>query len=63
MAMTCVKGRAECGGCMACQVSEEIGICAECKEPIEYGEAHYAFSESDMIHEDCLSDWAKKYLR
>ena len=63
MAMYCVKGKGECDGCMACQVSEELATCAECHEPIEYGEAHYNFGGGELIHEDCLHDWADKYLR
>ena len=61
MAMTCVHG-GECTGCMSCQVSEEIGYCAECGEPIEYGEDHYDI-EGEKIHEDCLRDWADKYRK
>lgn len=62
MAMTCTKGKSECDGCMSCRVAEHIGYCAECHEPIEYGEEYYDFGD-EMIHEDCLSDWAEKYRR
>jgi hypothetical protein len=47
---------------MSCQVSEEIGICKECGEPIEQGYTYYDI-EGELIHEDCLMDWAEKYLR
>lgn len=62
MAMACIKGGKECTGCMSCHVSEEIGYCAVCGEPIEYGEDHYDI-DGELIHEDCLRDWADKFRK
>lgn len=62
MAMACVNGARECTGCMSCQVSEEIGTCVECGDPIGYGEEYYDI-EGELLHWDCLREWAEKYLR
>ena len=35
--------------------------CAVCGEPIYWDEERYELCDGDVIHEDCLMDWAKKY--
>lgn len=40
-----------------------IGYCYVCDEPIYEDEAHYEMPDDEMVCEDCLDDWAKKYLR
>ncbi len=62
MAMSCVHGGKACDGCMSCQVSEELGVCAECGEAIAYGEDYYDI-EGELLHEDCLREWAEKFRR
>ena len=61
MAMNCVFF-GPCTGCMMCQKEpKEIGRCKVCKEPI-YEDENYYDIHDELIHEDCLSDWAQKYL-
>lgn len=38
-----------------------VGYCSECGEPINEGEEVYAFGNGEMIHEDCLDDWAYRF--
>ena len=64
MAMTCVSGCRERTGCMACEREAEIlGTCACCKEPVYRGGARYEFEDGVLIHEDCLSDWARTWYK
>lgn len=37
-----------------------IGTCVHCKEAICAGEDYYDIG-NDMLHEDCLIDWARKF--
>lgn len=61
MAMTCVTLGRECDGCMSCErEAEAVGICEACREEIRAGEDYYDI-EGDLLHEDCLLDWAWKY--
>lgn len=61
MAMICVNGSRECTGCMACQSEPTpVGHCVTCKEPI-YGPDDYYEIDGDLIHDDCLTDWAKQF--
>lgn len=63
MAMICKSGARECDGCMACHTDPEpIGRCAVCKEPIYADEDRYDM-DGDLLHEDCLAEWARKYLK
>ena len=39
---------------------KKIGVCEECSDPIYDGEDYYEI-DGDMLHEDCLYDWAHKY--
>lgn len=62
MAMICKTGTAECDGCGACFIDPKpIGRCAACKRSILASEDHYDIDD-DLIHEDCLTDWAKPHL-
>ena len=62
MAMICKTGTAECDGCGACFVDPKpIGRCAACKCSILASEDHYDI-DGDLLHEDCLTDWAKPHL-
>lgn len=59
--MLCVKGGRECDGCMRCQVEPETVVkCAQCGEDIYADEDRYEI-DGEIIHEDCLRDWAEKY--
>lgn len=61
MALTCTNGGRECDGCGHCfPEPEDIGTCEACREAIKSGETHYNI-EGDLLHEDCLLDWAWKY--
>lgn len=61
MAMTCKNMAAECVGCGACFTEPKpIGRCAACKCSILADEDHYDI-EGELVHWDCLSDWARKY--
>lgn len=64
MAMICVSGARECDGCQRCiKEPEELGICSVCGEPITTDCDRYQFEGDEMIHDDCLLDWARKYFR
>ncbi len=39
------------------------GYCAECDDPIYEEDERYEFPDGDMIHLDCLYDWAEQYHR
>jgi hypothetical protein len=43
------------------QESDTIGWCEHCGEPIYAGEDYYEIY-GEIIHEDCLRDWAEKHL-
>lgn len=61
MAMACIHGNRECDGCMMCQAEpKQIGVCAECGDPIYDGECRYEIQD-ELIHGDCLYDWAETY--
>lgn len=61
MAMSCVTLGRECSGCMSCErEAEVVGICEACREEIHAGDDYYDI-EGDLLHEDCLLDWAWKY--
>lgn len=63
MAMTCVTLGHECDGCMNCEKEAEVvGTCEACREEIREDETYYDI-EGDLLHEDCLLDWAWKYRR
>lgn len=63
MAMVCVNGVRECTGCMAClEEPKVITTCYHCGEPIHEGEDYYDI-HNEVIHEDCLRDWASEYKR
>ena len=48
---------------MNCEKEAEIvGICESCREEIRADETYYDI-EGDLLHEDCLLDWAWKYRR
>lgn len=62
MSYACVRGKAECDGCMMCEKElEALGYCAECDEPVYVDQEHYDI-EGELVHDECLTDWAKKYL-
>ena len=61
MAMICKSGARECDGCMSCQPEPEIiGECAACGDLIYACDDVYDI-EGDLVHEECLFDWAEKY--
>lgn len=62
MAMNCVRSRGECDGCGECMSEKPsvVGYCSVCGMLIEDGETFYDI-EGELVHEDCLMDWAKKY--
>ena len=61
MALTCVTGGRECDGCQRCiPEPEAVDICAECKEPVFGWEDRYNI-EGEIIHDDCLIDWAERF--
>lgn len=61
MAMSCATLGRECDGCLDCEKEAEVvGICEACREEIHAGEDYYDI-EGDLLHEDCLLDWAWKY--
>lgn len=63
MAMICVSGCRECTGCMACEAEPQtVGTCEHCNEPIYAWEDHYDI-EGELLHDDCLVDWADKYRK
>ena len=41
--------------------AEVIGKCEHCGDDIYEGEDYYDI-EGEIIHEDCLREWAEKYL-
>lgn len=54
---------AECTGCQRCAPKPKIvGYCEHCKEAIYGWEDHYELGDDVMLHEDCLTSWATKYL-
>lgn len=62
MAMTCTNGTRECDGCMECHPEPVvIGECAACGDDIHADEDRYYLPDGEMIHEDCLHDWAKQF--
>lgn len=61
MSFPCTKGMRECDGCMQCEKpAEVVGTCAQCREAVLANEEYYDI-ESELIHWDCLREWAKKY--
>lgn len=62
MAYLCVKNNAvECSGCGGCNAAPQIiGECVECGDLIYDFEGSYDI-EGELIHKECLEDWAKKY--
>lgn len=63
MAMLCVNGARECDGCMACQEEpKEIGPCEYCGAPVCEGDEYYDI-HGELVHWDCLRDWAKMYAK
>lgn len=63
MAMICETLGRECDGCMSCKKEAEVvGICESCRKEIHAREYYYDI-EGDLLHEDCLLDWAWKYRR
>ena len=60
MAMICIHG-GECTGCMSCQKEPEpIGRCVQCGADIYPSDDHYNI-EGELVCDDCLTDWARKY--
>lgn len=39
---------------------KKIGVCEHCSDPIYDYEEYYVI-HGDMIHDDCLRDWAEQY--
>ena len=63
MALTCISQGRECNGCRNCETQAEIvGICESCRGEIRADETYYDI-EGDLLHEECLLDWACKYRR
>ena len=63
MALTCISQGRECNGCRNCETQAEIvGICESCRGEIRADETYYDI-EGDLLHEECLLDWAWKYSR
>lgn len=61
MAMICVNGCRECDGCGACQKDPApLGYCVTCGEAIVFGDDYYEI-DGELIHEDCLTDWAAQF--
>ena len=61
MAMICKNGARECDGCGSCFTDPKpIGRCAACREPVYGDDDHYDI-DGELVHWDCLSDWARKY--
>lgn len=61
MSFSCVKGKSDCDGCMMCEKpAKKVGICTACQEPVYGGEEYYDI-EGELVHDDCLRDWAEKY--
>ena len=62
MAYYCKRNSAlECDGCGKCEPGAEIvGECAACGDLIYAHEERYDI-EGELIHEDCLSDWAEQF--
>lgn len=61
MAMTCINLARECDGCGACfKEPETIGRCAACGQSVLADDDRYDI-DGEIIHLDCLSDWARKY--
>ena len=62
MAQSCVNGARECDGCMRCQGarSKAIGNCEHCSDVIYDNENYYDF-DGDLVHWECLRDWASKF--
>ena len=63
MALTCISQGRVCVGCGNCETQAEIvGFCESCREEIRADETYYDI-EGDLLHEECLLDWAWKYRR
>lgn len=41
---------------------KSIGVCEHCSDPIFEGEDYYDI-HGDMIHEDCLREWADEQYK
>lgn len=62
MAFTCIHGGKPCDGCGRCEPQPKlVGYCEHCKEAVYRYEDYYDI-DGELVHEDCLTDWAKKYL-
>jgi len=62
MSIACVKGGGLCDGCGGCHREPEvIAHCAQCGDDIYAVEDYYEI-DGEIIHEDCLREWAEKYL-
>lgn len=63
MAYTCIRGcRNECDGCGGCEEDVPVGICAHCHEEVLVDEEVYIL-DGMMLHEDCLKDYLRPYLK
>lgn len=40
---------------------KKIGVCEHCSDPIFEGEDYYDI-DGDMVHEDCIRDYAERWL-
>ena len=61
MSMACARGGRECDGCGGCRPEPEpIGCCEACGEPVYAWDDRYNV-EGEIIHSECLRDWAEKY--
>lgn len=63
MGMICINGARECNGCMACHKDPTpIGECVVCGDGITICDDYYDI-DGDLIHDDCLHEWAKQYRK
>lgn len=62
MALGCVHGSRECNGCMRCQYVKryKVGNCEHCSDVI-YKDDNYYDIDGEMVHYDCLREWARKF--
>ena len=63
MAAYCIKGGGECRGCGACRKEPEyIGECEACGGEITEDHEYYDIG-GELVHYDCLSIWARRFLK